>query len=171
VPGAARELSLYERRDYHAALAKGVGICSQAALAVADYLNRHGVATRIAGLDGHVVAVAEVAGGSYVLDADYGVVLPMTMAEAESDPVRVRDAYIARGYPRDSAERVASLFGPAGNKVVAPEDYMATAAWRIRLLELAAWLLPITLVVIGAWLWLRRHNHKSVSTRAPSATR
>ena len=138
---------------------------------MADYLNRHGVPTRIAGLDGHVVAVAEAGGRNYVLDADYGVVLPMTMAEAESNPVRVREAYEARGYPRASAERVASVFGPAGNKVVAPEDYMATAAWRIRLLELAAWLVPATFVVLGAWMGLRPHNHSSVSTKAPSATR
>ena len=170
-PMSGNEIATYERRDYRAILGKGVGICSQAALAVADYLDRKSVPVKIAGLDGHVVAVAELNGQSFILDADYGVVLPMTLEEAEISPDLVRDAYLARGYPAATAERVSSIFGPDGNKLVAPGAYMETAAWRLRLFDIGVWLIPALSILIGVWLFRRAYSQSKLSTSVPSATR
>ncbi|MEZ5922964.1 MAG: hypothetical protein R3D57_01120 [Hyphomicrobiaceae bacterium] len=172
--GVARppgELAYYERRDYRMALAKGVGICSQAALAIADYLRERKVPVLIAGLDGHVVAVAELQGRSFIVDADYGVVLPMSMTEVEADPTRIREAYLARGYPRSTVERLERIFGSAGNKLVAPDGYAATSASRLKLFDIGVWLIPSALVLAGLLLLGRAHNHKSVRTSTPKATR
>lgn len=170
-PIAGRDIATYERRDYRAVLGKGIGICSQAALAVADYLDQRKVPVRIAGLDGHVVAVAELGDRSFIVDADYGVVLPMSLEEAEADPARVRDAYLLRGYPMATADRLAAIFGAEGNKLVAPARYMESAAWRLALFGIGVWLIPAALILMGSWLLRRAYSQSSVSTSVPSATR
>lgn len=169
--GSTPKLALYERRDYRAVVGKGVGLCSQAALAVADYLDRRGVPVEIVGLDGHVIAAAEIAGQSYLIDPDYGLLLPMSVAQAQREPRKVHEAYRTRGYSQEVAARIAAIYGAEGNKVSRPSDYMATAAFYTRLTELGLWGLPLLLVAGGVLLLRPRHNHKSVRTSVPSATR
>jgi hypothetical protein len=44
------------------------------------------------------------------------------------------------------------LFGPAGNKLVAPSGYMATAAWRISACEIGIWVIPLLAIGCGVLL-------------------
>ncbi len=114
VPGSTVHRTL-ERADWRIALSKGVGFCSQQAMVLAAFLRERGIDTDVQGLNGHVVAVAHAQGGDMVLDPDYGVVLRFSLAQAESDPERVRAAYLAAGYGAEQTDMVVKIYGAEGN--------------------------------------------------------
>lgn len=148
--------SRLERFDYRDAIRKGVGFCSQVSMALADYLDERGIASRVAGLDGHVVVEASVNGQFYILDPDYDVVIPFSVEEAaQSSPV-VAKYYMERGYPVSTATHVASLYGPEGNG-----NYYHSPQRRLfeRLFTFVKWGAPAFLFLCGAILLLLNRRH------------
>lgn len=93
-------------------------------------------------LDGHAIAVATTPDGPRVLDADYGVVLPMALSEAERSPELVRARYLAAGYPAQQVELVVAMYGPEGN-----------AIYDSNLIPIAEVSVP-AMSMIGGWLLL-----------------
>ncbi|MFM7133641.1 MAG: hypothetical protein ACKO0W_04925 [Planctomycetota bacterium] len=108
-------LAWIERGRWRAALRMGVGLCSQHAIAIADYLREKGVAARVIGLDGHVVAAVETPQGEWILDPDYNVVLRMSLDEAARRTDEVERAYLEAGEPLRFATFVAQCFDAKGN--------------------------------------------------------
>jgi hypothetical protein len=109
------DLRRAERADWRTALRLGVGFCSQQALVLVGYLREHRIEAEVMRLGGHVIAVATTPDGPRVLDADYGVVLPMALSEAERSPELVRTHYLAAGYTAQQVEFVVAMYEPEGN--------------------------------------------------------
>ena len=136
------DLRRAERADWRTALRLGVGFCSQHALVLVGYLREHGIEAEVMRLDGHAIAVAKTPDGPRVLDADYGVVLPMALSEAERSPELVRAHYLAAGYPAQQVELVVAMYGPEGN-----------AIYHSNLIPIAEASVP-AMSMIGGWLLL-----------------
>ena len=69
----------YEFVDYRKAIERGIGLCSQQAIIVSEILLEKSIPSFIVGLSGHVVLRAQVDKSHdewWVLDPDYGVVIP-----------------------------------------------------------------------------------------------
>ncbi len=108
----------YEFVSARKALERGIGLCSQQAMAVRGAMKRNGVPARIVLLSGHVVVTAEVDRGEWwVLDPDYGVVIPKSISEIERDPEIIRPYYRAKGYGDRIIDELAAIYGPEGNRL------------------------------------------------------
>jgi hypothetical protein len=110
----------YEFRDYRRAIERGVGLCSQHAIIVAEILREKGMASAIVsmpsreGVPGHVVAMARVDDARnewWILDADYGVVLPYGIEAIRAQPDIVAPYYRSRGYDEQTVATVVSNYG------------------------------------------------------------
>jgi hypothetical protein len=158
-------MSGVEALDWRAAVRRGVGFCSQAALAVADYLGEQGVPANMVELDGHVVAAATAPNGrTYLLDADYDVLLPFGLETAEREPARVADAYQVASVPAAEAARIAGIYGPAGNGATSVFWYRPKLHVVALVSTWLVWLIPLALV--GAGLALRRRTRTIASLQA-----
>jgi uncharacterized membrane protein len=155
---------LYTFADPRKALERGVGLCSQVSLILVNLLREEGIDARIVQLDGHTLATAQVTPGKWhMLDADYGVVIPNSLAEIEQDPEMIRPFYSAalaqlnpeaqrlRPEPnREWVDRLVEFFGPAGNFI---EPAGAHSALGVEFVEFEAWAywlkwrLPIVLLL------------------------
>lgn len=127
------------------ALERGVGLCSEHAIVLVHALRRNGVPATIVGLDGHVVAMALVRPETfYLLDADYGVVLPHSIMEVQQDPEIVRPYYAAK-YPPQVADYLVEVYGPEGNRMDPSGERIYTAGKRRReaVFYTAAWAIPV----------------------------
>jgi len=125
------------------ALLRGRGWCSQHALIVAELLNRWGYEARVIGLDGHVVATAEVRPGEWwILDADsnhaQAVVMPFDLATIE------RDTTIVIPYYPDVTVQYVGFYGAEGNRVRRVEDYTKSR-------YMIEWLLRVWLILSAGW--------------------
>ncbi|MEO1036271.1 MAG: hypothetical protein AAFX44_12010 [Pseudomonadota bacterium] len=84
----------YEFCSYKRALKRGTGRCGQQSLALVSFLSDHGIPTGFVALEGHAIATAQVDDESwYLLDPDYGGVIPYDIAEAEKNPSGVLAYY------------------------------------------------------------------------------
>jgi hypothetical protein len=83
----------YVLADPYAALRRGIGQCYQHALVVVGLLQERGIPSGVVSLGQHVVARATLRGSPYLIDADYGVVMPFDLEHARSHPADVRSAY------------------------------------------------------------------------------
>ena len=150
--GGARQPKIvrFERADYEDIVSKGVGFCSQVAQAVVDYLGEQGISAYVLNLEGHVVAVVGplIDQQEYIVDADYGVLLPFGRKEAEGHPELIRKAYQDTGYSVDLSNMLAERYGPAGNT----KYVMSRWEW---LFKPVKWGVPIAMCVLGVGLLYR----------------
>ena len=81
------KLRKFELFNYKSIISRGIGFCSQQAIALQDFLRESGVNTFIFVLQGHVVVyVNDQRWGELVLDPNVGVYLPHTKNEIQSNP-------------------------------------------------------------------------------------
>ncbi|MFH2098997.1 MAG: hypothetical protein ABIJ95_05745 [Pseudomonadota bacterium] len=83
----------YEFFDPARTLSRGTGRCGQQALTLANLLRENGVRARILNLPVHTVVTAPGSAGLWILDPDYGVVIPLAPGQAEGHPDRVSPYY------------------------------------------------------------------------------
>lgn len=150
----------YRPRD---ALRRGVGLCSQHTITLCGLLAEHGVdafAVRLATRNESRHIVAEVvvdadADERWVVDADYGVIIPRPLAAVTADPSLAEEAYIAAGYRPEVAAGVASIFA-AGHHVTAASPGAAGYSPVVAAVEVVAgflkWAVPLGLIAVAGLL-------------------
>ena len=110
----------YQFVDYHRAVERGVGLCSQQAFVLTGILRERGILADIVGLSGHVVVTAPVDESQkvwWIFDPDYGVVVPNSISDIENNPELVRPYYAAKGYTVEKVNALVDIYGKDGNKV------------------------------------------------------
>lgn len=89
----------YQFADAERAIDRGYGLCGQYATLIANLLHREGFSYRVLRLGGHIVTAARADGREFILDGDYGVVIPHSLTQIEHNPEIVYRYYTARDLP------------------------------------------------------------------------
>lgn len=146
----------YEFTDYRRAVERGVGLCSQHAMIASEILRKNNIPSNIVLLDGHVVLRAEASnerGDWWVLDPDYGVLIPHDIYEIENSPALVREYYSSAAFSDQIVEELVSVYGQPGNSVIDGQGARSYQAkkWVVeRFAYVAIWLIPaIMMLPIG----------------------
>jgi len=154
----------YEFMDYRRAIERGVGLCSQQSIILSELLRQRGIATKIVGLDGHVVVTAPVDDANtvwWILDPDYGVVIPHSLSEIEKDSRIIGPYYSLKGYSDQQIDNLVDIYSSKGNVVVDrvrdySQFYFEIAAY------LLIWVIPVLLILPYLYLLLKRQSRKMV---------
>ncbi len=110
----------YEFVDYKRAIERGIGLCSQHAIIVSEILLEKSIPSFIVGLSGHVVLRAQVDENRdewWVLDPDYGVILPYDIDIIENNPKIIRSFYAQAGYKLKTIASLEKIYEKKGNVV------------------------------------------------------
>jgi hypothetical protein len=153
-PATYRE---YEFCHYAKALERGIGQCGQQAMALVSFLAAQGVETGFVGLGAlHEIATAKVDDSHwYLLDADYGGVIPLGLEAVKRNPASVLPYYWSTAAYRDRIDQFYRL--PTSVRYGGPEARYARACPIERLAYVLKWLIPLLLVAAG-WLLERRRS-------------
>jgi len=139
----------YEFTDYHKNLERGVGLCSSHSIVVKGVLNDNGIDASLWDIAGHVVVRAAVEKGqAYILDPDFGVVVPYDTADIEANPELVRPFYkdMANLYYPDAVEpyttdHVVEIYGREGNHTYTVDNWFEHFSYY------AIWIFPLLLML------------------------
>lgn len=134
----------YEFSHYKKAIERGVGLCSEHAIIISEILKEKGIDSKIIGLDGHVVAMALINKSDdqwWILDADYGVVIPHGIDEIEHNPSMIEPYYAQAGYDSVLINVLVDIYQAKGNKVV---NGVREYDWRLRSYSLRYYLESVT---------------------------
>lgn len=143
----------YEFANHNRAIARGVGLCSQSACILSDLLEEKSIDTDVIGLSGHVIATAEVdhrAHKWWLLDPDYGVVIPHNIDTVEHSPDLIRPYYAHAGYSKATIDDLVRIYAADGNQVLDnTREYWGDRRWIERTAYALKWLIPIALIALG----------------------
>jgi len=154
-----------EFMDYRRAVERGVGLCSQQSIILSEVVKQRGIDAKIVGLNGHVVMMAladKVNNTWWMLDPDYGVVIPDSLSEIEKNPDIIRPYYSLKGYPDNKIDNLVNIYRFEGNVVVDgvkdySQYYFEIAAY------LLIWVIPVLLILSCNYLPIQRllvkNNH------------
>ena len=93
-------------------------MCSQHAIIESEILNERGISSRMIGLSGHVVLqthVDEKQNEWWVLDPDYGVVIPYSLEAIETNPNLIAPFYSKAGYSERTITTLVDIYDQEGN--------------------------------------------------------
>lgn len=159
----------YEFQDHRKAIARGVGLCSQHAIIAAGFLAEQGIPAKLIELTGHVILTAEVDEGQWwLLDPDYGLVLPFSLEQAEENPAEVALFYERAGFSDYDVDKVEDFFRTDNNIMF--DGGAATYQTWLYVIEkvsyFAKWFLPLALTMPllfsqdkRIWQWILRIWH------------
>ena len=166
-----KKYSLYEFLDYHKALERGVGLCSQHAIIVSGILNDHNITTDIIDLGGHVIARAQINTNTYVLlDADFGIVMPFDISHVERNPEVVIDYYDSikskiKGTEPPLEQWLKNTYDKEGNVIFhgGIASYGPQKYWIEKGAYAAKWIFPILLIIPYVMSYIKKRSSKNVS--------
>lgn len=145
----------YEFCSYRRALRRGTGRCGQQSMALVSFLTEQGVETGFVALGGHAVATAKVDDSSwYLLDPDYGGVIPLDIRTAERNPASVLPYYWSSAARENGIHEVYAA--PNRVKYGGPEARYARACPIESASYVAKWLVPVLMLVPLPLTALRR---------------
>ncbi len=144
----------YEFCHYRRAIERGTGRCGQQAMALVSYLSQRGLNTGFVALGGHAIAMAEVNGSWYLLDPDYGGVIPFSIDEAEQEPESVLPFYWS---PAARKNRIDVAYAPLNEVRYGGPEARYPRACPIEYTAYALkWMVPALLMLPFAIIWVRQ---------------
>ncbi len=161
----------YEFFDWRKAVERGIGLCSQHALVISGILEENGIESSIVGLEEHVVATAKTTNGDWwILDPDYGVVIPHDLQTLEQQPELVSEYYapsILNCSPPlktktcQDVAYMAGIYQSTENNHIYPSGHTGYS-WKWYLIEKVAYLLKwaIPLLLFGYTLFRFRQRRR-----------
>lgn len=159
----------YEFVDYRRAIERGLGLCSQQAVALTEIVRERGMAADIVHLEGHVVARVRTDGSWVVADPYFGVVIPRDIAEIESRPEIVAPYYERAGYEASLVRQLVTIYGKADNRIYrdGPTQYLAVNYQSERASYYLIWLLPLLAMLPLSVSFLHRRLGRGQEGREP----
>jgi hypothetical protein len=151
----------YEFCSYTKALERGTGRCGQQSLALISFLSSQQIDTGIIKLGGHTIVTAKVENGSwYLLDPDFGGVVPFGINIAEKSPASVIPYYWNSSI---KDRKMYQLFDTKGNIVRygGTDVRFARACLIERISYILKWIIPILMILIWAILLQYSRNPKA----------
>ncbi|MDX8455992.1 hypothetical protein RFM98_24985 [Mesorhizobium sp. VK9D] len=143
-PEYRENLQNYEFATPRKALDRGYGFCSQVSKIVYSILADQGIEATIYAAPAHTV----VQSNGYVLDPDYGVFVPQSLAEIQQDPSIIDSYYAQFGTMLPLLkEAYAQSWQPLGT----PEGYNGLRAYEAKF-ERLKWAPPLMLLAVGMLL-------------------
>ncbi len=139
----------YEFSNYKKNLERGAGLCSTHSIVVKGVLKDNGIKAELLDVGGrHVVVRAELNDtATYLLDPDYGIVVPHDTAAVTADPELARESYknMASLYYPDAVDPYTTDFMV---KIFGDKKHVYSADNRFENFSYAAiWILPLLLIM------------------------
>lgn len=145
--------------DHLQSLKRGTGQCYQQALTVVSMLQSVGVKAGVVGLSNHVVARAQIKDKNYLIDPDYGVVLPFDLAYAKNNLSEVEALYAnmlsefsSIDIKKSQIQKILKAYKNAPDLQAKDGVQGSVSEYKISLEKFSyyvKWVFPIVIVIIG----------------------
>lgn len=162
-----QEYLKYEFVDYGKAIERGVGLCSQQAIIVSEILLEKNIPSYIVGLSGHVVLRAQVSDNPeewWVLDPDYGVVIPYDINFIENNSKIIRSFYAQAGHELNTIAKLEKIYEKRGNVVSGEQGsrgyQIKKSSYEPKFYSLK-WIIPCIFIAASIILFFIRKRNRS----------
>lgn len=152
------EYEKYHFAHYQRSLRRGVGICGDASMVMSQLLDKQGIPNQILSFPGHVVVAATVDGKEGVYDPDFGVVLPLSPDEIKQAPTTIYQHYVDKGYSLREIQNLMRAYNLGFKRWDGVSHFITNKYYFEKVAYALKWPLPILLILLASYLWLRAGN-------------
>lgn len=144
---------MYEFMDSKRAIIRGIGLCSQQSIILSEILKVKNIKNELIGLSGrHVVVhaqVNEIENEWWVLDPDYGVIVPHRLSTITNNPSSIINYYQAAGYNKQIVDNLVGIYASNSTVIISKngaKDYAPKRYYIEYLSYVLIWLIPFILM-------------------------
>jgi hypothetical protein len=154
----------YDFSNPYRALKRGAGLCSQQSIVVAELLREFGFKTGVTllGKNAHVVGWVKTKKGIYILDADYGVILPFDFKYACHHKNELLEYYknmkLQLLNKEEEAKKIVDIYCCNNREIFEYKQYED-------LLYIIKWLVPVIVIIIALLCILITNSARFKTTR------
>jgi len=151
------EFEKYHFANYKRSLKRGIGVCGDTSMILSQVLTKHNINNNIVTFPGHVVVEAKFDDGiGYVLDADFGVVIPIAVDEIKKNSDMVANLYLDAGYTVTDANFIRKMSQEVFQRWNGTEHFITKKYYFEKVAYWLKWPLPMVMVFLVLFIKYRR---------------
>lgn len=143
------EFTKYHFINVERSFERGIGICGDASMILSQLLDEHHIANQIIGFQGHVVVEAVIGELTYLLDADYGVVMPFSADQVQQSPHVVDRYYKEAGYPEWESIGIQNIYATSFSRWNGVPHFVTKKYYFEPIAYVFKWALPFLGIAAG----------------------
>ncbi|WP_233267310.1 hypothetical protein [Paraglaciecola sp. L3A3] len=157
------EFERYHFANYERSLKRGIGICGDASMILSQLLDKQNIRNQILTFPGHVVVVAHFKNDDeYILDADFGVVIPYSVDEMVKNVDDTAKLYLDAGYKSWDFVFFQNAYRQEFASWNGVKHFITKKYYFEKIVYWLKWPLPFIMIVFS--LWIIRKNATKEST-------
>jgi hypothetical protein len=148
------EYQRYHFANYRRSLERGIGICGDASMIMSQLLDEQNISNKILTFPGHVVVAATFENGKqYILDADFGVVIPFPVNEFATSSREIAKLYSEAGYHMGHFLLFQKIYKENYSQFNGVEHFITKKYYFEKFSYWLKWPLPIFMILMGVFMW------------------
>jgi hypothetical protein len=153
------EYQKYHFIDYKRSLKRGIGICGDASMIASQLLSKAGIKNKIVSFPKHVVVAVELKSGEeIVIDADYGVVVPIAIEKIQQQPLQTEKYYAEAGYDKAESGGIALIYQDPSQQWNGVKHFVTKKYYFEYIAYFLKWFIPFILLLFAIFMFKRRNN-------------
>ncbi|MCF2947753.1 hypothetical protein L0668_06525 [Paraglaciecola aquimarina] len=157
------EYERYHYANYERSLRRGIGICGDASMTLSLILDEHNIQNEILTFPGHVVVLAKFdTGEEYILDADFGVIVPVPADGLSINSENIANLYVDAGYKPYDFIFFNNMYKQDYLKWDGVKHFITNKYYFEMISYWLKWPLPIFMILFSLWA-LRQNKNKSLT--------
>ncbi len=151
------EYNRYHFADYKRSLERGIGICGDASMILSQVLNKHNIANNIIVYPGHVVVEATFNNQqSVLLDADFGVSIPLDKESTKIHYQSVAKLYTEQGYTENDRLFFEKMYKADYSVWRNVQHFITKKYYFEKISYMLKWPVPILFLLLSFYLFRKR---------------
>jgi hypothetical protein len=153
------EYQRYHFAHYRRSLERGIGICGDASMIMSQLLNEQNISNKILTFPGHVVVAATFENGKqYILDADFGVIIPYPLNEFATSSREIAKLYSEAGYHMGHFLLFQKIYKENYKQWDGVQHFITNKYYFEKFAYWLKWPLPIFMILIGVFMWRKNRT-------------
>lgn len=150
------EYQKYHFIDYKKSLKRGIGICGDASMIAAQLLTKAGIKNKIVSFPRHVVVAVELENGDeIVVDADYGVVIPLPIEQMKQQSLLTEAYYSEAGYDKAESIGISLIYQDPFQRWNGVQHFVTKKYYFEYISYFLKWFIPFLLLLFAAFMFSR----------------
>jgi hypothetical protein len=142
---------------------RGIGLCGDVSMLMHQILKKNDIDAKIVTFPGHVVVSSVFDGKEVILDPDFGVTVPFSLAEINENYSAAAKLYIANGYEPSDEAFFRQAFKSEYKVWDGPQHFITKKYYLEKISYFTIWILPMLgLIFSSTLLTLSKRDRKNV---------
>lgn len=154
------EYKKYHFANYKRSLKRGIGLCGDASMTLSQILDKHSIDNTILTYPGHVLVSTNIDNNNLILDADFGVIIPLSIQDANEQYQYAASLYADAGYTENDRKFFEQLFKSNFQQWNGVSHFITKKYYFEKISYWLKWFFPLLCLALAIYLTMKNTQQK-----------